>query len=91
MLRVLELVFGFLAGGTKFVNSPTRPARPGPTRPPIHWMAGALSPGVRRLELEADTSDKLMPRLRIHGATPPLPSPCFLMKDTELHLRTLYF
>jgi hypothetical protein len=29
---------------------------PGPTQPPIHWVQGALSPGVKRQGYEADHS-----------------------------------
>jgi hypothetical protein len=28
----------------------------GPTQPPIHWVSGALSPGVKQLRHEADCS-----------------------------------
>jgi hypothetical protein len=40
--------------GTRFFSSP-RHADP-PTQPPIQWVLGALSPGVKRPEREADHS-----------------------------------
>jgi hypothetical protein len=39
----------------------------GPTQTPIQWVLGALSLG-----LKLTTQLHLLPRLRIHGATPPL-------------------
>jgi len=31
----------------------------GPTQPPIHWVLGAPSPGVKRLDREADLSSPI--------------------------------
>jgi hypothetical protein len=43
-------------------------------QPPIQWVPGALTPGVKLMELEADHSPHLMPRLRMSGAIPSLPN-----------------
>jgi len=41
-----------------------------PTQPPIQWIPGALSLGVKRSGCEADHSH-LVPTSRMHGAIPP--------------------
>jgi hypothetical protein len=45
-----------------------------PTQPPIHWVPGALSLGVRRPRREADHLSRSVPRSRMRGAIPPLPN-----------------
>jgi hypothetical protein len=43
--------------GSRIFSSPRRPDRPwGSTQPPIQWVPGALSPGVKRPGREADQS-----------------------------------
>jgi hypothetical protein len=37
------------------------------------WVCGGCSPGVKRLGLRLTTHLHLVPRLRITGASPPLP------------------
>jgi len=44
----------------------------GTTQPPIQWMLGFLTPGVRRLVRETYNSPHLVPRLRMCGAVPSL-------------------
>jgi hypothetical protein len=53
----------------------SRPAL-GPIHPPIQWVPGALSLGVKRPRREADhpTHLHLVPRSRMHGTIPPLPN-----------------
>jgi hypothetical protein len=51
----------------------SRPAL-GPTQPPIQWVPGALSPGVKWPGREAVHSPHLVSRLRMCGAIPPLPN-----------------
>jgi hypothetical protein len=46
-----------------------------PTQPPIQWLAGALSLGVKRLGSEADLSPPS--RLRMSRFIPPLPQYAF--------------
>jgi len=58
-------VFRFLAEATYiFRTSATRADRPGPTQLPVHWVSGALSPEVKRSQLEDERSHKLMSRLK---------------------------
>jgi len=45
-------------------------------QPPIHWILGALSPGVKGPEREADNSPPVVLTLRIRGAIPPFPHTC---------------
>jgi hypothetical protein len=42
-------------------------------KPPIQWVPGALTPGVKRPDREADHSLKLVPRSRKRGSIHPLP------------------
>jgi hypothetical protein len=51
---------------------------PGPTRPPIQWITGALSLGVKRQERETDHSPPSSAEVRIRGATLPLPHYVFM-------------
>jgi hypothetical protein len=41
--------------GKRFFSTASRPVL-GPTQPPIQWIPGALSPGVKRSGCEADRS-----------------------------------
>jgi hypothetical protein len=50
----------------------------GPTKPPIQWVPGALSLGVKQPGHEVDHSSPLVPRSRMHGTTPPLPKYVFM-------------
>jgi hypothetical protein len=50
---------------------------PGPTQPPIQWVPGALSPGVKRPGREADHSlpaSAEVKKMWISTSTPPTPS-----------------
>jgi hypothetical protein len=57
---------------TMCIDTSSRPA-PGSTQPPIQWIQGTLSPGVKRPELEADHSTpsnaevKSGGHIRLHG------------------------
>jgi hypothetical protein len=44
-----------------------------PTQPPIQWVPGTLSPGVKRQGREADHSPPSSAEVKNDGATPPLP------------------
>jgi hypothetical protein len=46
----------FEPGRVKNFLFPTSRAAPRPTQPPIQWVPGALSPGVKRQRREADHS-----------------------------------
>jgi hypothetical protein len=48
------------------------------TQPPVQWIPGALSLGVKRLGREADHLPQFSARSRMRGAIPPLSStpPC---------------
>jgi hypothetical protein len=50
----------------------SRPAL-GPTQPPIQWVPGALSPGVKWYGHEADHSPPSSVKVKNCGAIPPLP------------------
>jgi hypothetical protein len=54
--------------GWEFISS--RPAL-GPTRPPIKWVPGALSLGVKRLRHEADHSPPSSAKVKYGWAIPP--------------------
>jgi hypothetical protein len=43
-----------------------------PTQPPIQWVPGALSPGVKHLGHEVDHSPPPSVKLKTTGAIPPL-------------------
>lgn len=58
----------FLAGKRDF-SFPKHPARVWcPPKPPLYWVFGALSPGIK-----AAIHAHLVPRLRMHGSTLTLP------------------
>jgi len=44
-----------------------------PTQPPIKWVPGELSPGIKRWGVKLTTRLHLVPMLRMRGAIPPLP------------------
>jgi hypothetical protein len=45
----------------------------GPTQPPIQWIPGTLSPGVKQQRREADHSSPSSAEVKKGGAIPPLP------------------
>jgi hypothetical protein len=53
-----------------------------PLRCPIQWIAGSLSPGVKRQGREADHSPSSCAEVKSGGAIPPLPhmSSCHSME-----------
>jgi hypothetical protein len=53
-------------------STASRPAL-GPTQPPIQWVPGELSPGVKRLRREGDHSPPSSVQIKNGGAIPPLP------------------
>jgi hypothetical protein len=61
----------------------SRPAL-GSTKPPIHWVPGALSPGVKRPGREADHR-QLVPRSRKYGFIHSLPPYAFMAKCLIKH------
>jgi hypothetical protein len=46
----------------------------GATQPPIQWVPGALSPGVKRPEREADHWSPSSTKIKKGGAIPPFPN-----------------
>lgn len=56
-----------------------------PMKPPLQWVARALSPGVN----PNNHSPALVPRLRIHGVTPQFPKQLFLARCSIKHETTL--
>jgi hypothetical protein len=44
-----------------------------PTQPPVQWVLGALSPGVKHQGREADHSPPSCTEVKNGGAIPPLP------------------
>jgi hypothetical protein len=48
----------------------------GPTQPPIQWVLGALSPGVKRPVCVADHSPPSDAEVKNDGSMPPLPRKC---------------
>jgi hypothetical protein len=61
--------------GANIFSSPRRPARIwGSTQPPIQWVPGALSPGLKRPRREADHSPPTSAEVKkmcIYTSTPP--------------------
>jgi hypothetical protein len=56
--------------GSRIFSTSSRPAL-GPTQPPVQWVLGALSPGVKRQGRETDHL-QLVPRSRKCGSIHPL-------------------
>jgi hypothetical protein len=50
----------------------------GPTKPPIQWVAGDLSLGVKQPGVRLTTHLHLVPRSRMRGAIPPLSQYAFM-------------
>jgi hypothetical protein len=70
-----DIEVGFRGPGTVksfHFSTLSRPAL-GPMQPPSQWVPGALSPGLKRQEGEADHSPPTMPRSRKCGSIPTLP------------------
>jgi hypothetical protein len=63
---------GSIPGSARFSSSPQRPDRLWGL-PPIQWVPGALSPGVKRQGREADHSPLPSAEVKKGGAIPPLP------------------
>jgi hypothetical protein len=67
---------GLIPGSARFFSSPQHADRLwGPPSPPIKWVPGALSPGVKQQGHEADHSPPSNAEVKNGGAIPPLP-PC---------------
>jgi hypothetical protein len=61
----------------------------GPTQPPIQWVPGALSLGVKRPGREADHSPHLVPRLKnewSYTSTPPIRLMAWCLAKARGHL-----
>jgi hypothetical protein len=63
---------GSIPGMARLFSTHSRPAL-GPTQPPIEWIPGAISPGVKRPGSEADHSSPSSAEVKNGGAIPPLP------------------
>jgi hypothetical protein len=59
--------------GKSFLFSTTSRPTLGPTQPPIQWVPGAPSPGVKRQGRETDHSPPSSAEVKNGGAIPPLP------------------
>jgi hypothetical protein len=65
---------GFIpARGKRFPSTPQHPDQLMPTQPPMQWVLGALSQGVKWLGHEPDHSPPPSPNVKNGGAIPPLP------------------
>jgi hypothetical protein len=70
---VEEFGFDSRQGQESFFLSTASRLAPGATQPPLHWVPGALSPGVKRQGREADHSPPSSAGVKNGGAVPPLP------------------
>jgi hypothetical protein len=57
----------------------------GPTQPPIQWVLGALSPGVKQLGHEAGCSPPSGAEVKNGGAVPQHPSYVFMAFEKEIN------
>jgi hypothetical protein len=79
--RSVGLVMGYgldglcsIPSSARFFSSPQCPGRLwGLTQPPVQWVLGALSPGVKHQECEANHSPPANAKDKKGGALPPLP------------------
>jgi hypothetical protein len=62
-----------LGRGKIYLFSTSSRSALGPTQPPIQWVPGAISPGVKRPGREADHSFTSGAEIKNDGAIPPLP------------------
>jgi hypothetical protein len=83
----------FPAGARNFFTTASRTAL-GPTHPPIHWVPGALSLGVKQLGREADHSPPSSAVVKNPWSLPPLPHYVFmawcLVKNRDNFILNLY-
>jgi hypothetical protein len=65
---------GSIPGSARIFSSPLRPARlcPPPPQPPIHWVSGGSSLGVKRQGRKANHSPPSSAEVMIGEAIPPL-------------------
>jgi hypothetical protein len=77
---VLNIVFCRLPGGGLGIFLFTTASRPalGPTQPPIQWVPGALSLGVKRLGREADHSPPSSAEVKNAWSCTPTPQYVFM-------------
>jgi hypothetical protein len=86
MIRVLE--FDFRRGLGIFFTTASRPAL-GPTQPPIQWVPGTLSVGVKRLGREANHSPPSSAEIKecVYLYFPSLHTPSWLCAQFKNWLR----
>jgi hypothetical protein len=48
------------------------------TEPPIEYVSGALSPGIKQPEREADNSSPSSDEIKNGGTIPPTPNVCMM-------------
>jgi hypothetical protein len=60
-------------GGKIFLHSTVSRLALGPTQPPIQWVLGVLSQGIKWLGREADHSPPFHAKIKNGGVIPPLP------------------
>jgi len=73
-MPILEVSITGRGNEGKLFSSPPRPDRLwAHPAPPILWVTGDLSPGVKRPGEKLNTHFHLVPELRMRGAIPPLP------------------
>jgi hypothetical protein len=71
--RIFSLGFGATGRGKIFLYSTQSIPALGPNQPPIQWVSGALSPGVKRMGREGDRSPPSSAEVKNGGAIPLLP------------------
>jgi hypothetical protein len=62
-----------------------------PTQPPVQWVPGSLSLGIKRPNREADHSPLSSAEVKMRGAIPPLPqyafnARCFVKAQGQIYL-----
>jgi hypothetical protein len=85
------LVFDSQQGVVIFLFATVSRMGMGPTQPPIQWVPGLLSLGVKQLKHEADHSPHLVLRSGMHGPIFPFPQYIFMVWCLVRHKENFTF